>query len=91
MQRLVCCDPGLNLLQCSWRLNQILNDSCPSFYLVYGLPGTLSFGRSTYLVSGHYLLCSSQAICYHPPVGPWHRKRHFEANNVTFLANKDDF
>ena len=28
---------------------------------------------------------------YHPPAGPWHRKRHFEAINVQLLANEDVF
>ena len=28
---------------------------------------------------------------YHPPVGPWRRKRHFEATNVTIPTNEDVF
>ena len=28
---------------------------------------------------------------YHPPAGPWRRKRHFEATNVPIPANEDVF
>ena len=28
---------------------------------------------------------------YHPPAGPWRRKRHFEATNVPIPENEDVF
>ena len=59
MQRLFSCDPGSNPLERFQRLNHILNADDLSFHLVYGSPGTLFFGTSTYLVSGPYPLCSS--------------------------------
>ena len=91
MQRLFYCDPGSNPLQRSQRLNQILSAGYLSFHLVYGSLGTLFFGRSTYLVSGRYLVCSSHAIFTIRQPGPWRRKQHFEATNVPILANEDVF
>ena len=89
-QCLFWCNPGSNLLERLCCLNQILNADGSSFLLVYRSPGTLFFGRSTYLVSGPYLLCSSYAIfTKYLPAGPWRRKRHFEAINVPLLANED--
>ena len=62
MQHLFWYNPDSNPSERLQPLNQILNAYCPTFHFVYGPPIMFLFGRSTYLVSGPYLLCSSYAI-----------------------------
>ena len=71
-------------------MNQILNADDPSFRFICSSPGTLLFGRSTYLVSGPYLFMLFLGYFYHPPAGPWRWKRHIEAK-ILLPTNKGVF
>ena len=88
-KRSFLCNPGSNPLECFWRLNQILEADCLSFYLAYGGPGTFLFWKE--YLPGLWTLSFMLFLryFYHPLAGPWRRKRHFEAINVPLLANED--
>ena len=59
-----------------------------SFHLVYRSPGTLLFGRITYL-SLDLTFYALPVLFYHPPARPWRPKRNFEAIDVPLLAKED--
>ena len=44
----------------------------------------MPFGRSAYLVSGPTFYALLRGYFYHPPAGPWRRKRHFGSKEFRF-------